>query len=385
MKGFVLFAAAVIALVMLSAGLASTVYADTASDLDLVLVSQSPYPAEPGSTLDIEVELQNNGLADATNVELEISPSEPFSLLPGQQASKSFSRITADSSVKTSYKLSVSQDAISSDYDLSFRIYTDPLRIDYVEKKLTLTVRGNPKLVLQDVTTEPDEIEPGGTAVINVAIRNVGSGNARNLEAILNSNSSDIIPVLSRGRIYMGTLEAGQTKQAQFEVSISTEAEHRTYPMTVTLDYEDETNAQRTESFSIGIPVTGSIVMHVVSVEPDYERGTLDVEIANKGTGDATSLEAKLVVNGEVAGTDYVSTLKATKKTTLSFPLVNGYSELVLEYMKPDLQKVVEKKELGKLSFQSGSSDGTATVLGAALFLIIAYFGYRRFFRKRKK
>ncbi len=352
---------------------------------DIVLTSQSPYPAEPGGNVDVEIEVQNNGLSDATDVQVEIFPEPPFSLLPGQKSIKTFSRITAQSSVKTSYRLSVESGAVSSDYELKFRIYTDRTRTNYVEKKVTISVRGTPKMVIQDVTTEPEDIEPGGTARINVAIRNVGSGNARQVEAIFNSTSSDIFPVLSRGRIYLGDLEAGQTKQALFEVSVSTEAEHKTYPAAITLIYRDETNADRSESFSIGIPVTGTIIMQIISVEPDYDRNALDIEVANKGTADATAIEAKLLVDGNAAGVDYVSTLKATKKTRFSFPLVNGNARLVLEYTNPSLRKISETKELGNLSFAPKSGDNLSGIAIAAVAIIILYVLYSRLSGKRQR
>jgi hypothetical protein len=356
------------------------------ANVNIVLTSQSPNPAEPGGNVDVEVEIQNNGLTDGTDVSIEIFPPAPISLVTGQEKTKTFSRITAGESVRATYKLSVDIDAVSSEYDLDFRVYTDPLKSNWVEKTVSLAVQGNPRLVIGDVTTVPENIEPGGTAKINVLINNVGSGAARQLEAIMDSDASELVPVLSGGRIYLGDLGVGQTMEAQFELSISQDADHKTYLSTLTLNYKDETNTDSSEEFSIGIPVAGTITMDIINTEVNLARGTLDIEVANKGTTDATSLEVKLLIDGEIVGVDYVSTLKATKKTTFSFPLTSeGIGQLVINYASPGLQQNEVTKEIGNIKIISGNGSAYATAFWLIIIIIIVFYVWRKYFRKKKR
>ena len=281
------------------------------ANVDIVLTNQNPYPAEPGGNVDVEIEIQNKGLTDATNVMIEVFPKDPFSLLPGQEKTKRFTRITAGESVKATYTLSVSDKALSSDYELEFRIYSSPLKENYVKKTVTILVQGEPHLIVEDVITYPQTIEPGGNVKLVAVLKNVGSGTARDVEISINSSSPEILPVLSGGRAYIGDIEANTTKEAVLKMSIGADAEHRTYLATLLLNYKDESNIQRGEVFLIGIPVAGTINLHVINVEPDFERETLDIEVANQGTTDAKSIEARLVVNEKTIGVDYISQLKA--------------------------------------------------------------------------
>jgi hypothetical protein len=214
----------------------------------------------------------------------------------------------------------------------------------------------------------------------------VGTGDARQLEAKMNASTSDLIPVLSGGLVYADDLKAGEEKVVDFRFNIDPDADQDTYLTTLTLTYKDENNQPQTDSFTLGIPVSGNIRFEIVSIEPSYSRGTLDIEIANKGTGDAQSVEARLLVNGETIGVDYLSQLKATKKTTLDFPLVlSGEAELVLNYVEPGLAQKTETKDLGPLNFAAPGGDGSSTLVFIIIIAVIGYFVWRRYFRKKAK
>ncbi|MHA1853003.1 MAG: COG1361 S-layer family protein, partial [Candidatus Heimdallarchaeaceae archaeon] len=44
------------------------VHALISPDIDIVLTKQNPYPVSPGDNVNVEIELQNNGYADAENI-----------------------------------------------------------------------------------------------------------------------------------------------------------------------------------------------------------------------------------------------------------------------------------------------------------------------------
>lgn len=352
--------------------------------LDISLVSQNPYPAEPGADVSIEIEIENTGYADAKNMVVEIIPKDPFKLLPGEETKKTINQIGPQSSVKETYDLYVDTEAISSDYKLDFNIYSAQNPAAYSTKSVTVSVQGSPKLVVESVETMPDDIEPGGSVTLNFKIKNIGSGTARHLQARLNATTSYLVPILSGGLVYIGNLNPGETKEASTQLSIDSLAEYKTYTATLTLEYKDESNTPASDTFSIGIPVTGSIRLDIINVEPNYNRMLLDIEVANKGTTDAKSLEAKFVIGNQTIGVDYLSQLKATKKTTFSFPLVlKGQGELTINYVGPGLEQNQVAKMV-TLNFQPPSGNGTLNlIIGVIIILIIIYFVWRKFFRKK--
>lgn len=355
------------------------------SDVDIILLDQTPYPAEPGGNVEIEVSLQNSGIGETSNLAVEIVPTTPFSLVKGDRV-KTYQRIGGQSSVKLTYTLLVDDAALAGDYDLDFRLY-NPLTPDsYQKKDVEITVLGETKIIVDKVETSPGILEPGGSATIHVYLKNVGTGDARQLEAKMNSSSSVLVPVLSGGLVYMGDFNAGSEEVVDFKFNIDPDADQETYLTTLTLMYKDENNQENEETFTLGIPVSGNIRFEIVSMEPSYSKGTLEIEVANKGTGDAQSVEAKLMVNGESIGIDYLSQLKATKKTTFSFPLVmSGNAELVISYVEPGLDQKTDTKDLGPLNFAAPGGDGSTTFLFLIIIIVIGYFVWRRYFRKKKR
>jgi hypothetical protein len=286
--------------------------------------------------------------------------------------------------VKETYDLFVATGAVSSSYNLDFNIYKSSDPSTYSTESVSVSVQGSPKLVIESVKTTPDDIEPGGSVTLDFKIKNIGSGTARQAQAKLESSSTYLVPVLSGGLVYIGDIMPGETKDAMMELSIDSLAEYKTYTTTLNLQYKDESNSPASDTFDIGIPVTGSIRLEIINIEPNYERQLLDIEVANKGTTDAKSLEVKLFVKNETIGIDYLSILKSTKKTTFSFPLVlKGQGELVINYVGPGLEQNQVSKEV-TLNFEPPGANGTANIMvGAIVILVIIYIVWRKFFRKK--
>jgi LPXTG-motif cell wall-anchored protein len=312
---------------------------------------------------------------------MEFMPKDPFSLMSSAGASKTFTTIAGQSSVKVTYELFVSNTAPSGTYELEFRVYTGSQTSNYVTRKVPVTVKGTPDLVLQDISLDKS-LEPGDITGLTATIRNVGTGTARRLKLTFTA-TEELIPVLAKGTIYLGELEAGMSRDAGIELSIDSTAEHKTYTTTLVASYMDEDNMMVEKSFDIGVPVTGSVLLDIVKIEPDYARGKLKVELSNKGTAEIKSLEAMLVINGETVGVEYTSSLKANKKTTLSFPLVTeGTGTLEMSFLGPGTEENTESKPV-TLGFEVNGANGTMflTVVAIIAIIVVAYI----FLRRRKK
>jgi hypothetical protein len=292
-----------------------------ATSLDLVLSSQSPYPVEPGSVVNVEVMLQNSGLKDAENVVLTIEPNDPFTLLAGEAVTKKFNVVGASNNVKATYKLQVSNKAVSNDYDLTFRYYTGGDTGVTVLKEIPINVRGNPKLILRKMETVPKEVEPGEAFDVKATIENVGTGNAYYMQSTLNSTTTYIVPVLSGGMFYIGELHPGESKEATFRLTVDSAAEYKTYSGALTISYMDDTNAIDSAQFSLGIPITGVPEIEILSTSMDNSNFKVDIE--NIGSGSAKAVKTMLMQDGEIKDVSVTNELEPSKHKTLSF---SGFS-----------------------------------------------------------
>lgn len=352
--------------------------------VDIVLNNQNPYPVHPGQNLDVDVSVQNTGYDKANEVVVEILPKEPFTLLPGQETRKVFTGILGLASRSVTYRLATDMEAFTGSYDLEFRVYVDSSQ-EFSIEKVQINVQGEPDLVVESMETIPENIEPGSQIKIKATIKNVGTGTAHDLSLALSSAYEEIVPLLAGGTVYLGDLEPEQSKVAELLVSIDSSAEEKTYTLTLTGSYKDETNTASSKAFSIGLPVKGNINMEIINQEANYVRNVVKIEIANKGTADANSLESKLVVDGKTVGIYYVSQLKATKKTTLEFPLVmQGSGTLVMTYTGPGIEKNTVEKEIIFDFTPPSNNDGFTFMIYIVIVAVVVYILYRKFLRKKK-
>jgi hypothetical protein len=81
-----------------------------------------------------------------------------------------------------------------------------------------------------------------------------------------------------------------------------------------------------------------------------------------------------------------VSQLKATKKTTFSFPLTvyRGQGELVIDYTGPGLEENEARKEI-VLNLQPQGGDGTSNLILLILIAVVGYFAWKKYFKKKVK
>ena len=381
-----MFAAVFAALFIISSAAVHAQSTGQSPVINILLTKQTPYPAEPGKNVNIEIEVQNTGFADANSIVVEIVPAAPFALLPGSERTTTFAKITASSSVKIDYDLKVSDNAESNQYDLELRIYYANNPSNYLSQKVQINVQGQPDFIIDSTFTNPQNIEPGGNVDVFVKFKNVGTGTASNAQATFSSTSGVLIPVLSKGSAYLGDIGPDGDATADIQLSIDSTAGQQTYPATLTLTYDDETGAAKQEVFSLGIPVNGIIKIEVINIQANFDRNVIQIDIANKGTADANSLEGTLVMNNQTIGVDYTSQLKATKKTTLEFPLgAEGQATLVLSYTSTNLQQFHEEKIVDLRYQNPNQGSPVSTLIIVVIVAGAAYFVWRRFFRKKKK
>jgi len=359
-----------------------------APSLNVVLSLQNPYPVEPGDIVTIEVELQNAGLSEATNIILEIEPTDPFTLVSGEKEIKTFTKIEASDSVKTTYKLYVSKSAVSDDYEVDFRFYSMSDPSVTVVQSVSVTVQGSPKLILSSINTDPEDIEPGDTARFEVDIRNVGTGGVHYMEATFNSSSAYIVPMLAGGSYYMGELGPGLSEKALFDISIDNEAEYGTYSAVLTLNYRDDTNTLQTTTFSVGVPIKGQPVIEVLSAKVD--NSDLKVDIENIGTGNAKALKISLVQGGEVKDSAIANELKPTKHKTLRFRGFSyGEAAINITYLDESNHEFTNEIPISikqSVYAEEQAEGGVSPTITAILIVIVVletFYVWR--IRKRKK
>src|SRR3989344_6904305 len=102
----------------------SAQYSRESPSITVSITSQDPDPVEPGKQVEVNFKIDNEG-ALANNVIFEVLPEYPFSLLPGESATKDIGILgntqNAERSVTVKYKLKVGPGTVDGNHDLKVR------------------------------------------------------------------------------------------------------------------------------------------------------------------------------------------------------------------------------------------------------------------------
>jgi len=310
-----------------------TVWSAEYASVNVRTTFTEPYPVEPGKNLELSIEISNTGTKELNKVIVELKPNYPFTLLEGSK--KEINILQIDSSKIIEYDLFVDDSAISTMYNIPVEITYDTSKLT---KEVQINVQGKPDFKLLGMST--DLISSGDQAKISVRISNVGTGKAKRTTATFTSGSTYIKPIFSGGNVYIGDFEPRETKDIEFLILASSDAEYGVYTGTIALNYQDESGNISTKNFDVGILVSGEPKFQVIKTELEMETRELSVELVNIGTAEAKGITANFVINGKVFDVDYVTSVKIDKRTTLKFTLPNNrMGELLLSYEGPDNRK----------------------------------------------
>jgi hypothetical protein len=233
--------------------------------------------------------------------------------LPGQgQATALFTvKINANAPAGT-YSLPL---AINYTYLSSFDQYgADTMEYTYQTNTITLNlpVTIKPVISIDVISAVPDGLNAGTDGYINLTIRNTGSDNgSKAIVKILQNSDSPIVPVDSS--VYVGDFPSGSVVTCQYKVSVSRDADSKSYPVDVEVVYQNpEGDFVTSRDETIGVPVGNKIDFEVVSPPTEMSPGstkTILVEYKNIGNATVLGAQARIVASNPFASTSDISYL----------------------------------------------------------------------------
>ena len=219
----------------------------------------------------------------------------------------------------------ITADAIKGDYQLPLTItYTylasseqpaaDILQSDYETKSVTLplTIRIRPEVKIDVTGVVAPNLSVGTGGYVTLTIRNLGFEDGKKATVTLSRNgNSPVIPTDSS--VFVGDFPSGGTITCRYKVGISTEAEEQTYPVDVSVTYENQEGDTITSSSdTVGIPVIGKVTFSVIPESASVEQGSqqvLVVRYTNTGDIPVYAAQARLSVVDPLASSDNMAYL----------------------------------------------------------------------------
>jgi hypothetical protein len=402
----------VTALLLLMAAAAS------AAVLQVSTLSYEPAPAAPGQLLTVWVTLTNNSNYTASQVVVEPNPKYPFSTNPTGASTLSFDSIGPYRSVTGKLDIQIDKAALNGSYPLEIRVRQAGDNTG-ISSTLTVTVLTY-KPQIEILSAQMPSATPGQVIDTQLQIKNIGSSAAIN---ILLGTSDDRV-VTSTGAIvdrpiknlgstltYIERLEAGETANIPMKFGIDASAEQKTYLVPIEINYQDENRSDFSVTRFLGMRVQSQPELDAYLTYDDaakpYPGATVEVTVNlyNGGAGNAKNIVVEALENPQMTITTekkvFIGTLDSDDFDSFKFTAKISDSvtagdaipvQIRFAYKNEDneTQTVLITAPLNtfdpKTANGNTGGDGLlTTILIVVVLLVVGYFGYRRFFGKKKQ
>lgn len=296
--------AMMIMLLLLVTPFASAELITYGSGLEATLLYYVPVPAQPGDTVEVFIQIENNGGTPSKSGELTILEGGPFSIESSADKVKKLPSIPGRETFLSKANVRISKDANEGDNILKVRIREDG-QTNYQEFDLVLNVRGTTSaLSIIDTLLEPDEVLPGESAILTIELKNVGDTKVRNVDVALDIEGISLAPKSGSDSKTIGMLMGGQTTKFTFELVAFPDATPRAYQIPITLSYDDERGNSKSQEETVGLVVGTipelSVYFESVSMSPESKSGKVVIQIVNKGLAEIKLLEMEILENENV-------------------------------------------------------------------------------------
>jgi len=358
------------------------------ADLVITVNELTPQPVEPGRDLLLSVTIDNRGGGAAEHVTLTIMPDSPISLKNENDRTMRFEKIIGYGARVETYLLHIDPAAVSGYYEIELGT---AWTTDGANREQNLTflvvVRGTPKLMISDITIEPEIIKPEDTFDLSFRVSNEGTGTASMAQVTVALDNISAVPVGADTAI-IRKLVAGASERLSYRIMVSDSAEISTHTIPIVMHYDDESGGNMTSKSSVGINVVGDADLCIASVRTNPENPatgdtmTLMLQIENSGHGDAESVKVTVDIPFEGTRTAFLGKIEADDDAPCIFNFRATESgdipyQAVISY-EDDLGDHTTTVEMVLYVGDGGNSDMLIPALAVAALIVVVVFYLRR-------
>ncbi len=274
-------------------------------------------------------------------------------------------------------------------------------------------------LTITSVSTSPDEIAPGETAIIKIEIENDGEEDIEDVSVslvfrelirdsfgnIVSVSEIPFAPYDSSSEVSFDEIRENKDKIAEFKIIALSDAETRIYKIPLEISYRED-NETKTKNSLISITVSSEPIIGV-SVEDGLllkgKENEISVKVINKGLSDIKFLEVEIgsstyfsmlsqknVYIGNIDSDDFDSAdfkifFKENAPNLVNLPVSVTYKDALNNKYEEDFNlqtNVYTRKKAIELGLLEQSR--TTTYVGVVVVLVIGYIVYRKIKKRRK-
>ena len=298
----------------------------------VTMLRTSPNPIEPGQYANVWFQIENRGDMDADNFVFTLDPKFPFSVYPGESASKYIGTLKMYEPVIVKYKIYVNDNAVEGWNDLNYKYSMTSFSNITVYGKSEVYVSYAPQIQVIDVS--PKNIGVMKQAKINITLINLGHGEARHVKIELSPLQGGVT-ILGSNTVYFNSILPEGRKTASFDVMAPNSYGAESIPIIIT--YEDNNGTVETHTYGIGINVNGE--PHIDVILKGVSDGSAELEVINDGPVGAKFVKA--TVSGKSNEDFYIGDLDSDDFDIIDVPLHGqGVQNITVNvmYQTPNLE-----------------------------------------------
>ena len=396
------------------------------SDLVIENISVPGEAISVGTEFTIAFDVVNKGSIDADSIKVSLGLDKE--IICKSLNINSIGKLSKDESKHVEFELYAAGDAVTRNYPIQINIeFENGVGGKKIESNLTQYAgvfinkgsSSTPRIIVDKYSIEPSIIRAGDAFQLTMSLLNTGSSSTvSNIKVSLLSDDGVFNPVDSSNTIFIESIGAKENVQKVFTLMPKRDAEHKTYGISVNIDYEDERGNQLSSNDMISVPVVQQVklVLGDLMIPPEAFLGQpfpVSIEFFNMGKtvlynlmikteGNFTAQNSNYYVgNFESGNTDsydvgIVPEQEGLIKGNIIFSFENAVGEIFEEFKEFEVNVIQMPMEpMPGPGFENDMSDGdngkiskyirNPYIIGAFIVLVVGVFIKVKKDRKKKK
>ncbi len=344
--------------------LAATKYIDSSPDLSAAISGTNEF--SPGQDATITIIVQNNGLntfkfVDSGTIERDDLPNTAKLVTIGLASGNAPIIIKTDpqrvgdivgtGTVTVEINAKILNSATEGQYELPLIIQYKYLASSYqeaseniqflykaVNQTIPLVVKIKPRVDIDVLEVTPENLNVGMEGYLNIRIKNTGSEDGKQATVKITRNGqSPVIPTDTS--VFVGDFPSGGVITCRYKVAVSTNAEKQTYPVDVSVTYENNEGTVVTSSpYTLGIPVGAKTEFLVASAPAQVtagSKGVILVDYQNNGDTTVYNAQSRISAVDPFSSNDdtaYLGDLKPGESATARYSISVSDAAVPKEY-----------------------------------------------------
>lgn len=234
---------------------------------------------------------------------------------------QSLGKLAKDEKKRVEFELYATSEAVTKNYPIQINVeYENGVGDKKVKNSISQYVgvfvdkggsKGTPRIIVDRYNIEPSTIKAGDVFQLTMSLLNTSSyATVSNIKVSLVSDDGVFSPVNSSNTIYIESIGPKENIQNVFTLTPKRDAEHKTYGISVNIDYEDEKGTQYSSKDMISVPVIqqAKLVLGDVMVPPEVYMGQpfpVSLEFYNMGKTTLYNLMIKTEGNFSTQNSNY--------------------------------------------------------------------------------